>query len=280
MKSAVTIFSRNAGDTLWLQVLESYAGQEKVFDTCILVDTESSDRTVEYALEYKWQIRRETVAEFNYGRTRRKMIEELYAQGYDAVVFATQDVVLAAPDTLKTLLENLQKTRAAVAYARQLPRNEKSFDGFCRLKNYPPHSRLKSKADIRELGLMTPFCSNSLAAWDIRKVMAMGGFPDTVFGEDMLMGARFIAAGETISYCAESCCIHEHRSTLGRIFRRGVDIGRLHGDHPSLKKEFGKIESCAARRLSFKEICRFFLPLAAKYCGYITGYYGRKKGSC
>ena len=94
------------------------------------------------------------------------------------------------------------------------------------------------------------------------------------------MGAALIAAGEKISYCAESCCIHEHESTLSRIFRRGVDIGRLHGSFPELEKEFGTFRSCGVKNLSLKEICRFFLPLAAKYCGYITGYYGRKKGSC
>ena len=273
MKSALVVFSRNAGDSLWPLILKSYSEQEKVIDTAILVDTESSDRTVEYALEHKWQIRRESIATFNHGGTRQKMVEELSEKGYEAAIFATQDVLPATPGTLKTLVENLKETHAAVAYARQIPRSGKTFDGYFRTRNYPELSRVKTKEDIKELGLMTPFCSNSLAVWDIKKVMAAGGFPETVFGEDMLMGAKLIAAGEKISYCAESCCIHEHPTTLRSNFKRGMDIGRLHGAYPMLQKQFGKAEACAAKRFSPGEMCRFFLPLAVKYCGYAAGFF-------
>ena len=118
---------------------------------------------------------------------------------------------------------------------------------------------------------MTPFCSNSLAAWDLKKVHAAGGFPETEFGEDMLLGAKFLINGEQISYCAESCCLHEHHPSIQQIFMRGVSIGKLHGYNPFLKEKFGRIEACATRSIKIKEILRFIFPLTIKYFGYIIG---------
>lgn len=272
MKIAVVIFSYNAdNNNLWRTVLHSYFVQKKVFATYILVDSESTDLTISIAKKYGWNIIVEKKESFNHGATRQKMIERLYAEGFEIAIFATQDVILASDDTLFVLVDNLQKTRAGVAYARQIPNETTSFDGYFRLRNYPTASIIKSMNNVKELGLMTPFCSNSLAAWDLKKACVVGGFPKTDFGEDMLLGAKFLFNGDTISYCAESCCLHEHHLSLHQIFMRGVGIGKLHGANPLLKEKFGCIESCAVRTIKISEIKHFIIPLAIKYFGYIIG---------
>lgn len=278
MKTAVVILSLNANrKNQWESILQKYAAQNKKFSSYILADSESTDSTVEIARKYGWEIVTEKRSCFNHGGTRQKIVKKLQAEGCDIVIFATQDVILKSADTLSVLTDNLQKTGAAVAYARQLPEKEKSFDGFFRLRNYPPESEIKDSSRISELGLMTAFVSDSLAAWDLKKVCGAGGFPETDFGEDMLMGAKFILDGEKISYCAESCCIHEHDSSWKEIFMRGVEIGKLHERNPFLREKFGKLESCAKRRLKFTEIIRYFIPLCIKYSGYRIGRLKGKK---
>lgn len=271
MKTAVVIFTRNAASrTDWKSVLKSYSDQ----DICacrILVDSESIDTTVEEAKKYGWDIRIEKVSDFNHGLTRSKIALDLFENGFDTAVFATQDVILADKNSLKILTESLIETGSAAAYARQIPLNEKDMDGCFRRINYPETSMLKSKDNIAELGLMTPFCSNSLAAWDLRKTAAVGGFPETDFGEDMLLGAKIIMAGEKIFYCADSKCFHQHSNTFRELFSRGLAIGRMHGEYPELKRVFGKIESWAAQRIQLKIKLRFFMPLAVKYLGYLLG---------
>lgn len=272
MKTAIVIFSCNANENnLWDSVLHSYLTQNKKFSTHILVDSESTDDTVAIAQKYGWNIVTEKKENFNHGATRQKMANNLLQQGYKIAIFATQDVILASDNTLEILEDNLKKNQAAVAYARQIPCNSKTFDGFFRLRNYPPESTVKSFNDIKKYGLMAPFCSNSLAAWDLEKVYKHGGFPATNFGEDMLLGAKFILNGEKISYCAESCCQHEHDSSWREIFMRGLAIGGLHAHNPFLIEKFGKPESCAKSSIKINEGIHYFFPLAIKYLGYIVG---------
>ncbi len=273
MKTAVVIFSRNAAGVpaFWQNVLESFAVQDLSCDLRLLVDSESEDSTVEIARKFRWEIRNVEAATFNHGLTRNKIAMELFEQGFDVAVFATQDAVPANSGTLSTLVDGLVKNSSAVAYARQLPRSEHGFDSYFRRRNYPEKSKLKSKDDIPELGLLTCFCSDTLAAWNLQSAAEAGGFPETSFGEDMLLGAKFILSGKTIYYCAESQCYHEHKSTLTGLFKRGIDIGTLHGTHPELKNNFGSIENCASGHIPLKQKIRFFLPLAIKYLGFIIG---------
>ena len=272
MKIAVVIFSLNATQKkIWESVLRSYAMQSVKYSSYILVDSESTDLTVELAQNYGWMIISQKRDSFNHGKTRQKIIDQLYAEGYDIAILATQDVVLMSANTLETLIDNLLKTGSAVAYARQIPDQKQSFDGYFRLRNYPPVSLVKDSKSINQLGLMAPFVSNALAAWDLKKVCYYGGFPETDFGEDMLLGAKFILNGEKISYCAESCCQHEHDSSWREIFMRGVAIGGLHAHNLFLTEKFGKLEFCAKGSIKINEGIHYFFPLAIKYLGYIVG---------
>ena len=277
MKIAVVIFSLNANQkNMWESVLHSYAMQGVKYSSYILVDCESTDSTVTFAQKYGWEIVLQDRKSFNHGKTRQKIADRLYAENYDIAILATQDVTLMTADTLETLVNNLKQTGAAVAYARQVPVCEQSFDGYFRLRNYPSASLVKDSTSIDQLGLMTPFVSNSLAAWDLKKISIYGGFPETDFGEDMLLGAKFILNGEKISYCAESCCRHEHDSSWREIFMRGVAIGGLHVRNPLLTEKFGRLESCAKISIKISDAMHYFCPLAIKYLGYMVGKWREK----
>ena len=188
------------------------------------------------------------------------------------MIFATQDVIPENSGTLSALLDALVKEHAAAAYSRQMPLNTSGLDSFLRLRNYPAESRVKSSKDIPELGIMTPFCSNSLAVWDLKKVSSAGGFPETRFGEDMLMASKLIMAGEKILYCAESRCFHEHSNSLKTVWHRGLDIGAFHAQYPELQRDFGTLEACAKNHIPLKIKLRYFFQLAVKYLAFRYGY--------
>lgn len=270
MKTAMVLLTCNAGDK-FEEVLRSHAFQSYTPDRRIVVDSESEDDTAEKAKKYSWEVVTEKRSSFNHGGTRQKIAAMLLSQGFECVIMGTQDVVLAEKDTLEILLESLRTHGAAAAYARQIPPEEKGMENFFRKRNYPEFSRVKSKEDIPELGLFTAFCSDSLAAWDLQKISAAGGFPETEFGEDMLLAAALILRGEKIVYCAESRCFHGHAHTLGDLFRRGAAIGRMHAQHPELRRNFGSVGKYASKQLRGRDMLRFFLPLSAKYLGMLWG---------
>ena len=66
---------------------------------------------------------------------------------------------------------------------------------YTRQFNYPEKSRVKTKADLSELGVKTFFCSDVCAAYDRVIYNELGGFPrPAIFNEDMIFTGRLIEA--------------------------------------------------------------------------------------
>ena len=105
--------------------------------------------------------------EFDHGHTRNQGVKLSQA---DVFVMMTQDAIPADVFLIERLLAGLDGEKTAVAYARQLPDSESSeIERYTRGFNYPEESRVKTKADLSELGIKTFFCSNVCAAYK-RKV--------------------------------------------------------------------------------------------------------------
>lgn len=273
MKTALVIPTLNAATaTDWRAVLESWSGQRFSPDLKWIVDSGSDDSTVRDAASRGWSVRRIGRREFNHGTTRQRAVEELAEQGFDVVVFATQDAKPADCETLGRLLDALAESGAAMAFARQIPTREDGMDAFFRRLNYPARSMVKTEKDIVRMGIHAAFCSNVLSAWRIPAVMRFGGFPPTDFGEDMMLAARMLLGHEKICYCAESLCLHGHSDSFSALFSRGCAIGRLHGRHRWLRREFGSPEAGVGNRLDFRSAVRFFPWLCCKYFGFLAGY--------
>jgi rhamnosyltransferase len=240
MKTTLIIPTLNAGSD-WITVLEGLRAQTVQPDQKILLDTCSSDETVELAKQHGFEVHRIKPDQFNHGLTRQ--YGATLCPKADIILMMTQDTVPANPGAFSKLLAPFSDPQVAAAYGRQLPRADAPpTEAFARLYNYPPESRIKTLADIPEHGLQTAFCSNSFAAWRKSALDQIGGFEDTPFGEDMLAAARLILAGHSIAYCADAEAIHSHPPTLREAFRRGRQIGQLHRHHPWLRIRFGSPE--------------------------------------
>ena len=171
--------------------------------------------------------------EFDHGKTRREAVKKSKAGIF---VMMTQDAMPADEFLLERLTAPLSQKNMAASYARQLPGDDAgAVERFTRQFNYPPESRIKSAADIPELGIKPYFCSNVCAAYRRDIYERQGGFPKrAIFNEDMIYAAGCIQAGYRIAYTAQAKVIHSHQYTNKVQFRRNFDLGVSQAEHPEI----------------------------------------------
>ena len=218
--------------------------------------------------------------EFDHGKTR-----DLGVQLSKAPYFLcmTQDALPYDDRLVEELLQVLQKENVASVYGKQLAReNCHILEEFTRKFNYPDQSRIKSKEDLKELGIKTYFCSNVCAAYRRDVYDRLGGFiKKTIFNEDMIYAAAVIKAGYRIGYVAEAQVIHSHYYTGKQQFYRNFDLGVSQADHPEVfkgvpsEKEGGKLVSGTIKFLvkenRFEQLIPFIYQCGCKYLGYRMG---------
>jgi len=206
----------------------------------LIIDSESTDGTVELARTAGFQVCSVKRADFKHGGTRQ-MAAEMQPH-VEILVYMTQDAVLAGPSALANLVAAFSDPQVGAAYGRQLPRPEaNAIEAHARNFNYPETSQVRSLASRTQLGIRAAFLSNSLAAYRRSALMQVGGFPkNVIFGEDMVTAARLLLAGYKVAYVAEACAYHSHPYTEVQEFRRYFDIGVLHSREHWLLEEFGR----------------------------------------
>jgi len=221
---------------------------------CVLiVDSESTDGTVELARAAGFKVCTVARTAFNHGGTRQMAAELL--PNADILVYLTQDAMLAEPNTIVNLVAAFDDPHIGAACGRQLPRPDaKAIEAHARSFNYPSISEVRSLASREQLGIKAIFLSNSLAAYRRSALMEVGGFPiNTIFGEDTVTAARLLRAGYKIAYVAEARAYHSHSYTRTQEFKRYFDIGVLHSRECWILEEFGQA-SGEGKRFVFSEL--------------------------
>ncbi len=176
--------------------------------------------------------------DFDHGGTRNQ------AAGYsdaDIVVFMTDDAVPADEHLIERLLDAFSWTgpkgeTVAEAYARQLPASDcRVIERYTRGFNYPAESRVKTAADLPQLGIKTCFASNVCCAYRRDVFETLGGFTkSTIFNEDMIYASGAIRAGYAIAYAADARVVHSHNLTPMQQFHRNFDMAVSQAEHPEV----------------------------------------------
>lgn len=206
----------------------------------LIVDSGSSGDDVKKSEALGFEVIKIPKADFNHGGTRQKAIEHLQ-RSCDIAIFLTQDAILSDPESFANLLKAFDDPDVAAAYGRQLPHKDAGQLGaHARLFNYGATPSLRSLASVSEQGFKTCFISNSFAAYRIKALQAVGGFPsDVILGEDTCVAAKLILNGQKIAYVADACVYHSHDYTILEEFRRYFDTGVFHAQQPWLIESFG-----------------------------------------
>ena len=215
-------------------------------------------------------------ADFDHAGTRRQAVCDSDAPYF---LMMTQDAVPADETLCETLLSRMAAEKAALCYARQIAAADaRDIEKVTREFNYPKDSRVKTKEDMKTLGIKAFFASNVCCLYDRKIYEALGGFtPHAIFNEDMIYARKVLDAGEKIVYAADAKVIHSHSYSASEQFHRNFDLGMSQADHP---ETFGGISSegegvrlvlMTMKKISPLHIPQLILQSAAKYLGYRAG---------
>jgi rhamnosyltransferase len=277
----------NAG--AYLEALLVMLEQQTVFCEVLLVDSSSTDNTLEIAKSHGVRTIVIEPGDFNHGATRNLAARE---SSGDTIVFMTQDAIPEDNRSIENLVRVLEAPEIAACYARQLPRDDAyPTERFARKFNYPETPALKSKDSVSELGIKAFFFSNACSAVRRREFESVGGFPeDVVMFEDMLFAARIMERGYKIRYTPEARVIHSHNLTLRQQFKRYYDAGSSFKINPWFTGVSGSGREGARFLLAQLRYLAgnseyHWIPYALteavfKFCGYKLGlHFGRKEAA-
>lgn len=273
MKTVIIIPTYNAENCGIENLIKDIKNQTVKPEEIFVIDSSSTDNTVEICKKYGCKVKVINKNNFNHGLTRQEALNNYL--DYDFAVFMTQDVILENSKTIENLLKAFDDMDVAIAYGRQLTGNNSSFtEKVSRKFNYPETSIIKSQSSIKTLGLHTAFCSDSFACYRVKDLMSIGGFPKTDFAEDMLSAGKLILSGKKVAYIAEARVYHSHKYSIKSEYLRGLAIGRMHRENKWLLAQFGGAEKQGAgllKGLNLLDKLRFIFLSIPKYAGYIAG---------
>ena len=218
--------------------------------------------------------------DFDHGGTRN--LGFMFADT-ELVLCMTQDAIPRDRDLVGNLAECFRDPKVAAAYGRQLARKGScERERFTRQFNYPDRSRVKSKEDLKTMGIKTFFCSDVCAMWRRDVYFELGGFEHPViFNEDMILAGKLIESGWKIAYAKDAAVWHSHSYSPLRQLRRNFDLGVSQAQHPDVFARYPSegegirlVKLCAAHLLKSGhagEIAALAADSACKYLGYRLG---------
>jgi len=246
----------------------------------LILDSFSSDNTLEICGRYNCEIKTINKNEFNHGLTRelgRKLVD------CDVVIFMTQDAIPLDSNMFNVLVEPLINEKASVSYARQLPNeNANIFESFPREYNYGDNSHIRSIQDVDVFGVYTFFCSNSCAAWSNSALDNIGGFKKTLTNEDYFACAEILKNKGKVAYMSKAIVTHSHNYSLKEEFQRMFDTGYVRAERPWVQDVVGTVNKRGMiyftkliKRLLIYKI--YLIPYAilvtiSKWLGFKIGY--------
>lgn len=221
--------------------VDSFKNQTLKPQKVVIIDSQSSDNSLNTFGKIATDIYSIKKEEFNHGLTRNFILQKL--TNFDIVVFMTQDAILASPYSLENLTKHFEDESVGAVYGRQLPRkNAHPIEAHARIFNYPDKSQIKTKEDIKTLGIKTVFGSNSFAGYNIKHLIEVGGFPKTILSEDTYAFAKLILSGYKIIYDKDATVYHSHYLSIREEFKRYFDTGVFHAKNPWIMDIFGKAQ--------------------------------------
>jgi rhamnosyltransferase len=247
----------------------------------VILDSTSTDGTVELAKAAGYTVVSIAQAEFNHGGTRQIAIDRL--TDVDVVIFLTQDAAPKNTEDFAKLVAPFADPTVGATFGRQLPRaGANAVESHAQLFNYPPASQVRTWEERHTLGIKASFFSNNFSAYRRTAIQAVGGFPlNTIVGEDALVAAKMLMAGWKTVYVCDAEVVHSHDYTIREVFTRYFDTGVYHERNLWLLESFGSAGG-EGKRFVLSEL-RYLMRHApqlipgsvlrtgAKWLGYMLG---------
>lgn len=259
--------------------------QTRLPDEIIVVDSSSSDRTVDIVKMFEL-VRLISIerSEFNHGLTRDMALRE---SSGDIVCFMTQDAIPADDFYIENLIAPiLSDDRVAVSSGRQLPKDDaRRFEQLVREFNYGPESNIRTKVDVATMGIKAYFATDVCSAYRRSVYIELGGFGKTDMSEDMLMAAKALNAGYSVAYAADARVYHSHNLTPAEQYRRNYAIGHFLQSNKEIVPcnsevgEGGRLVKSVSRQLLHEGNIREFAAFGFDCCARLLGNRAGRRGA-
>jgi rhamnosyltransferase len=205
------------------RLLSGIAAQTRPPDEIVIVDSGSTDRTVEIARRHPVQVHTIDPAEFSFGRSLNRGIE--VATG-DVVVMASAHVYPLYDTWLEHLTRPFDAEDVALTYGRQVGGPTTPYSESQILATwFPPHSQPRQTH---------PFANNANAAIRRSEWQTMPYDEDLTGLEDLDWASRALDRGKRIAYVAEAPVVHLHdegfAQTRNRYRREAIAHRRIFKD--------------------------------------------------
>ena len=270
MNFALIIPTLNAGKN-FKKLLEQINSQTLPV-TKLVIDSQSTDNTADLAKSFGFEVLTVARKDFHHGATRQFALEYLLKKNaLDVAIFITQDIFLHDEKSLAELVKIFAADeKVGLCYGRQLPHENATLEAkFLREFNYPAESQLKTFDDRKILGLKVATASNSFAAYRVKNLLEVGGFPsEVILCEDMFVAAKMLIAGYKIFYNADAKVYHSHNYNFVQEFKRYFDIGVFHSREGWIRKTFGSAEG-AGKKFVLQKILMLWKNNPAEIFGAI-----------
>ncbi len=244
----------------------------------ILIDSGSTDRTLEIAAAYPLRLERIPPEEFGHGRTRN--LGARIARGR-LLVYLPQDATPIGQDWLENLLAPFADPAIAGVYCRQVPRpGASAMEAFFLGHTYPARYEVRVIGSKDEASLARCFFSTVGGA--IRaSVWREHPFDDRVImSEDQAWAKDVMLAGYAIAYQPAAPLLHSHDYAIAGVFRRNFDSGfsirQIFSGRTGISLAQGasglaREALYVLRAGSLRDIARFPLYEAARHLGFWLG---------
>jgi rhamnosyltransferase len=222
-KTSILVLTKNEAHNIEACLKAVYAQADVDPFEVIIVDSGSTDTTLEIARRYPVRIEQIPAESFHHARTRN------FAAGLasgDTLVYLVADAAPVSDTWLKGLTGNFADPGVGAVYGRQMPRPGSSVERQDALDAVYGERRIVKDPNHRNgLGYRFYHFSDVNAAMR-RSVWEATRFPEElkVF-EDLGIAKRILDAGWKIVYEPEACVFHSHHHTTIGLFKRYFDIG-------------------------------------------------------
>jgi rhamnosyltransferase len=213
---SIVLLCKNGADTLAACLDAIFAQQSPIPFEVIVIDSGSSDGSLEIARGYPLQLIEIPPSEFNYGVTKNYSLR--FARG-EYIVFISQDAIPADPNWLYELITPLlPDEKVAGVYSRQVEH------GACNLfESYLLRTAYGQTAvvwdDYDNCSAMA--FSNASSALR-RSLLEREPFRKLPFAEDRVWAVEMLRQGYRIVYNPRSQVFHSHDFTVRHYYDRSV----------------------------------------------------------
>jgi rhamnosyltransferase len=217
----VGIVIRTLDEGAWIaRCLDTLRAQRGGFELDILVvDSGSSDATVELARAHGAEVFELPPSEFDYSRSLNVGVERVRG---DVIVSLSAHAIPVGDEWLERLLAPFADPVVAGVWGRQIPWEKAPWKEVERLQlRFGTESRVHPPAPVEELAF-----SNAASAFRRSVWSELPFVPPAV--EDLDWARRAVGAGWKVAYASDAVVHHSHDEPARAQAQRLIDISRAH----------------------------------------------------